>query len=1002
MLKILIAKYKETINNIEGSADPVKNLIAIIEFYKLCNKNSSFRIFQGFAGDFIPHLVDIFMHHDINFIDPEYMLYANDIFNIALSGSRYEDEFFLKSSEEAVRNLKLKLIKAYFNLGEVKNGLDLIKEYSGINPSVIDSVNTQTDKKKLKKHSDVQNLNLPAEIQQPGNFYLFKVLNEIKDESDRILKFSDNTANILFTSSDSQLGIQTGLVFNCTIDVIHDKNISSYNIVFENIFDYRDKKFSEYISFIKKNFELLLFKYNLKPPTRKSFRIHFEKSLSIYRGGSFISGIVLLMFVKYYNLTGKRTILSISNAAAFTGVLDERGSMAELPAASLAAKIKSAFFSWIRCVVIPESNFDEAQKISGELKLKYPGKIFNVFSAKSVSDLLDNPAFLKKSKIGLMDFLAANNKAAVMGIALLLFLVSLTLIFRNWDSTFPASIPEIKSARYLLYTPSLENKWIFKNSGIQNDTLNFGETAVGDMWYPMIEFRNVSNKPEKFKFAIEGKDKDDFEIVWRDEPGQNSLPEIKPELPQRIYLKFRPLSLADTGAKSAKLIISCSDENKEIFLKAKSGIYKNGYSLKFSNPEDYFIINNKSNFLGKSFTLDFWIKPLEFENVKDFSTPVGFLADENGSFPKFHLGIDFDSCLYLSVNKNSSGTHDKVKTTNKIQFDKWNHVSLKIDNNKVFFTLNNVLTRAEITTGVTLIEDYIYFGLSDYPERLEKKARHLGFLKFILSDFKIYGINNSVIADFDFDECNYETVYDLSDNNITGRFLGGPVRVLDYYTELKPAENQTSASDNCIEISERGLMLCSKNFFENNKGFTISMDAFLYRSFSGPRRLLSIFSRPEYDIHVEFDTAIAVLYAADKINSITKQIAFPFHYWEEWHRFTFRYNPGINTFAFYIDTVKIGEIDSIKTPFELSKWFYGTGFGNYTFFYAHRIYTEKSLLDNIVVYNAPVPIEKAFIKDTANAVAAWDFENIKGNLAIDNLKSTPAFLWQTYRIIPKP
>jgi hypothetical protein len=1005
LLRIVINKFEETIHLIEDSVNPHSNLLHIINFFSFCEKNSSLKLYSGFIDDFIPYLIDIFRFHNLNFIDPDYILKANYIFNYSLSNLKSNEDLLYKDIIASQRNLKLQLIKSYFNLGEVDNGLELIKEYSGL--EISNKYNPVPDVKR-KKNNGKKSSNTStalAKVETLDSYYLFKVMNEINAEIDRLKNFSDSAVNILFTAGDSKSQEQTGFVLQCSIDISDDKNINSYNIVFENTLDYRDKDINDSIDIIKSNFESLLKSRSLKIPKNKSFRIKFENLSGMYRGGSFIAGIVLILFVKYFNSLNKRSRYSISTASAITGALDEHGNFKKLPYNSIRTKIYSACFSWIRQMIVPEENLNDAKEILLVLKSKYPKKNLEIIPAKSINTLISSANVLKEEKESFSKHLYKNYKGVALSVLFSLILIATIVSFNTVFKPPAKPLPKTSGDSYLIYTPDRNAKWVFQNQFQSNsDTINFGEVAVGDMWYPIIEFWNNSYKTEEFKFLLEGKDKDDFEIAFRDEAGQDNLPLIKTDVLQRIYIKFRPLSVIDTGLKVAKFIINVKNDVKEIFLKGKSGLYDGGYSLAFNKPDDYLIINNNSNILGKEFTIDFWIKPLDIVNGITESDKVGFIFDDNGANSKFNMGINSDSTLYLTLyNRKTSESLAFINSTNKTKFKEWNHIQIILNKNHLSLNLNDNFSKFYKDVIINSIADYIHLGYGDFPDRLDTRKKDAGYLRFILADFRIISDAKDKILEYKFEDANFESVYDLSNNDIWGKLRGGITRSLDYPIELKPVMNNVSKrySDNALEISDRGLMLCTKNFFSKKSSFTISLDAYIYSSERNMQKHLFIFSHPDIDMLFYIDSTKANLSYNDKIISFNKTKTIPFEYYDKWHRYTLQYSMEEKNITIYLDTMKLAELDSLISDFDISKWYYGVGFGNYTFFYSPRVTTTKILLDDIYIYDRKVLDEKAYLKDTANSLAIWDFDNVSGNLVFDKRNNVPAFLWQRFRMLPK-
>jgi len=332
-------------------------------------------------------------------------------------------------------------------------------------------------------------------------------------------------------------------------------------------------------------------------------KLKYSDYKSIYKGISFGAGASAIISAQYLTVTNSRKRFKISNSAAFTGSVDAYGNLLKIPDESVEAKTEAAFFSWLKYIIIPCGNAEKAIKTIDNLHKKYPHKILNVIGINNIFEIFGNEELIKNEEDGL--FLHAKNTikrhrtiSYLLFSFLLIFLtvIAVNKIIPKKNKPLPVTTQQLN----MIYCPDRDTVWKFTTTdGAGGDTILFGETAIGDMWYQKLDLWNNDNDKAPLRVDIEGEDKDEFEVIWGIDLAQKDIPNlVAQDVKEKLFIKFVPFK-KDIGERKGKLIFyneTNRNESKEIFLKGYSGFYKNGYSLCLKN-DDEFIINPKGNVL---------------------------------------------------------------------------------------------------------------------------------------------------------------------------------------------------------------------------------------------------------------------------------------------------------------------------------------------------------------------------------------------------------------------
>ncbi len=1026
MLNDIIRQYQLTLNTVRASANPKTQLKAIINFFKHCEHNDFHHLYKYFIKDFIHCVYNIFKHSSVDFLDP-YHLYASK-YMLRKSLDFENDKIAITEINTAIELINFRLLILLYHLGEIENGkmilLDLIK-----------SKNIFTYR---KNESTANNkLSDSKSLVDPALFHInkaFDILKRIDYEISLVNSYSENSVNILLVESDnSKLGVKSnGMVQELNSRITEISKDKQNNFIIENIIDVHEEGFEELKNPLVDSANILLKDFNESLSTSKCcISLRFTDAKGIYKGKSFGAGASLLLCAAYLNYIDKRVKVSIASNTAFTGSITSKGDLTALPDSSVETKIEAAFFSWVKNVVLPKDNLETAKKVLHELQKKYRRKELNLFGLNNISEIIDNKSIVRveeetRARYAIITIQKHKN---ISYTALIILLVSLTafavykFIPRNYKP-----LPAKSDFSRITYAPDRDTFWHFSNiDKTGGDTIKFGETAIGDQWQIIMSLFNNSDSKEPLRINVEGKDKDEFEVIWYEDAVQTESPEYTiNDVNQKMYLKFVPYKSA--GKKEARLIFynnSNPEEKKILHLKGQAGIYKNGYSLKMSD-DDILTINPKGNVLKNEFTISFWFKTNARTNIITDGTP-------SWSQTKFSLYVFSDSTLELNMISSliSPTRHNIIKTKTKVIFDEWNFAAISHINNKTYLVLNDEI--AELNTDgnhLLQFEDYLFFG-DIHPVQMQSYGYRKDDWEMKLSEFRLYSkfiepeeivskkhqreypYDKNLLCYYDFDEGNGKDIHDKTKNDLYGIMYGLPKRSLDVpdLVSQKKENNIQGDKDYCIQTTGKGQVVLNKSLFMSKSSFSIMLDVkFENNSLDKINNLFSIDNgdRRGYNATVKSDSIIYLSHNNLDANEIPlKSSQLPYNSWNKWNRFIFDYSLENNIGRVFMDGILLYEFSFGKLQYDISKTFfsvYFAGDGNHD---NPRFMSEKKYVDNIAVFSRILTGEeikfKTFdqYKNLQGLLAFWKLDRIENNVCYDEINRIPVFLWDGFEILER-
>lgn len=1027
MLNDAVKKYNTVFKILESSSNPKIQLAAIIDFFLYLESQGSTSLIRIFLPDFINFIINIFKNSNVDYIDPEILIVSKYLLTKA-----NEDNFDDIISSEiccAIELINIKLLVAYYYLGEIENGLSILNDI--LNSKVIIDSETTPDTPESKNNIYRKN---KFSLVNPNLFKVnkvFDILKKINYELKKIDSNSCDSVNVLFIESDklNYDNKRFGTIKSLECKFLRNNN-SSVNLIIDNITDIHDSEINSIKNCLINASNMILGYFKSGHITGKSqIVLRFSELRGIYKGASFGAGAAILIPAAFLDFSNSRKKYSIANSVAFSGSVDKYGELIALPFESLKAKIECAFYSWLKYVVVPEENYNDAAEIINTLNKKYPGKNLELIKIKNIKDVLSDKNFIKIEKDKLIPHSQKIIKRHSTSSFSVLTLALLLLSFWGAYKFIPRNIkplPEMKQQLNLAYCPDRDTVWkFFSEDKAGGDTIDFGETAIGDNWSYRLLLLNNGNDKEPLTAEITGRDKDEFDVSWERVKAQKGFRDFTyNDIKQRIFIKFNPYK--ETGSKEADLVFynRKNPDNRKIFhLKGNSGVYKNGYSLNLKN-DDNMTIDPKGNFLKNEFTISFWFKINK--------TGLNILSDGTPGWTqtKFELHTNDDSTLLLTVINSIMSPNDKILAVSKskLKFDEWNFCAVSHLNNKTMLILNDEARNIETKEDHMLqIEDYLFFG-DKHPLQSAISGYRNDDWNLKISEFRVYKkalskeeifskkfikenpSNSELSLYYDFDESDGKEIFTGTKNDIFGYLHGLAGRTLDY----PPVNNRnllnsvSDTNDYYVRVYGKGVCVLYKNIFTTNSDFTIQFDVKAGGNLKQPQR--QYFNIDNFDLtKVEFyhsnDSLMFgyhnIFDDISEVQLINKKID------NAWHKYSFTYSLEKNTLILYIDCKKSGELNLGSQKYDISNPFYLLSFGNSWLYDNPRFFAFDNSIDNISIFNKALNEEEIkitdieTIKNIKGLLALWTFNKIDGRLCYDEVNRIPIFIWDSSEICTK-
>jgi len=1004
MITALLKEYSNAIRLINATKSKSKKLFTIIDFFKNCKTLGHYPPNKSFLEEFIPLLLNIFKTSPPHFFDPQYLLELKSIFRVG--AERLPDQF-LQSELKAVSGLiRLLLIRTYFYLGEEEKGKQLINDFSS-------SMKTQYNSGEQERKTVVTNDNRSLPVISEEEPAILKIIEEIKKEINQLDYYSDFESNILLVEDDDE-SRPIGLIKTIECRINEKKKIED-GIIFENFYDEDREQLQQFGNNIIEGFHRILISAGRKSEkTTHRITLRFTGVQHLFRGDSFGIGAVTALFCRSFNGIQNRKKYYIKNTVSFSGSI-KNGKVVRLPPESLAAKINAAFFSWIKIVVLPQENLEESVALVKALNKRFPQKELSLIGIDSVEEILNHKEIFIVENQPVKKIVSEHWKRNLQLYLPLLFVILFYPLLTLYKLAFPTPLkplPQTTYAMSIIYAPDRKPQWLFTNNNqFGGDTVDFHEVAIGDYWAPKFELWNNSAKPEQFGFEITGKDKNEFQVMWRYEAKQPSAPnEIEPDILQRFYIKFFPQSV---GVKSAVLQIF-SHENpehqKKIFLKGDGKYYERGYSLMLTDADDDAFIEPKSMLLSDEYTLEFWLKP--FSNINVNVEHFGLLKNQNDENEKFGFSINSDSLLVLGMSPRKAKSGG-LKLKQKIRFDEWNFIALSFSKKQIDFLVNdNTISVTKNLPKQKLISDLFSFQRVYNPKKSKSMRLPSVIGTVLIDEFRVWkkkksiteirknqfislsGNEKDLLFYHNYDETNPEAVFDLSPNDIWGTCAGGIGRSLDSPPINKTIKLSKSVliKDSVLSLSSKGMLRIAKPVFKKPSSLTLSLDFMIPTRNDMPFEIFS-FSTPEVSFVVVFQKDLITGAFDDKITNGQQEKSANAKLKNGFNQFAFVYSYEGDSASIFLNGKHILSLNKISNKFDITRWCYSISIGNNSFFYSPHTETVPKLIDNVKFFNRVLTQNELTTATENGLILNYTFSKSKNNIVFDEINNAPALIF---------
>jgi|GEM_PF-1462632 hypothetical protein len=1035
MISRLISLYKKAQNDIKNSSSGKTKFNIVLSFFSECE--TVFKSAPPFSliKDFLSILLDVILRSDINFTDPSKLNSAKYILNeskkefVNVKGG----EMIISQINKAEDILNMQILKSLFYLGKYDDGLIVLNNMLMKKDTFFEDrdENPKPDKKQTPPSKSNKYAIVNPDFYKESKAY--EILSEIKNELDRLNSYSDTNINILLVEQEKINPDSNGTIQNLICRTIKTRNTKDARIEFENITDLEDSSLEDTLNDIRISSNKgikTIYGRAAAPNIRRVLR--FQNLKGIYKGASLGLGAVVISICNYFNFINCRKRYKISNAAAFTGVVQSDGKVIKVNSESVRNKIEAAFFSWVKYCIVPKENIKDASDAYDNLKQLYPEKNMTIIGVDNVGEIFKNEDIVKHEKINLREYsVSLYNRHRIVSIAAML-LITATAAFFAANRFLPKDIkplPNTVNSISLIYAPDRDNNWIFRNSNyFGGDTIDFGDVAIGDQWFPHIEFRNNGRKPEEFNIYIDGKDKDEFELLYLYSNEQPDAPgKIYPEFPQDIYLKFVPVK--NEGKKSAVLVLENKEtkSRKQIYLKGEAKRLSKGYCVEIEDVDDEIVLEPNTNLIEANTSLSFWIKPIRMGNEID--EPIFRIDNNPFSNNKLKVFVQsIDSTIGIAVygSKSREAESFMLNTYLKFDFNEWNYFALSFSDTSMSVVLNETVKTFKMQKNMLRkLNDYIYFGRLN-PDEINTAPVYKSNLTYLLDEFRIYNKaltpgelkrnrfdldyrRDALAAGYSFDDATPNKAFDNSNNDFWPKFLGGVKRRID---KSQPFDNsyKEKANGNGKNVifcrDKKGFLKFNKNIFQPKSSFTFQCDfrvdesAYQHRAEFFPSWYF--INRADLDFNFEnFYDSIKVINSDKYKNSfVLKYIYKPDITGKPvvWHRYTLTYDVSKNEFRFYIDS-NLAHTEIPAYPVDITQNYMGIAFSIANYYGSPRFTTFKSYIDNIKLFNTVLSPQDIYSDSRNGLLAYWAFQRTDKELAFDEISNLPLLMWKPFELV---
>lgn len=191
--------------------------------------------------------------------------------------------------------------------------------------------------------------------------------------------------------------------------------------------------------------------------------LHFDAPYALHEGRSAHLAIAALFYGAVLQAEHQREQVTLAPDVALTGDLDVDGTVLPVDGGGLVKKVEAAFFSWVRCLVVPADQLSAARETVDRLQAAYPQGNLDLVGIRHLEDLFDDPRLTLRTTTGRIRHVAHSSwrhryaVGAAATIVLLLTIIGLLLVTSMGPQTTPpASLLNHSSASLSAESSPLE------------------------------------------------------------------------------------------------------------------------------------------------------------------------------------------------------------------------------------------------------------------------------------------------------------------------------------------------------------------------------------------------------------------------------------------------------------------------------------------------------------------------------------------------------------------
>ena len=232
----------------------------------------------------------------------------------------------------------------------------------------------------------------------------------------------------------------------------------------------------------------------------------FDKNIFV-TGESLNTAIYALLICEISNSNQNKYKYYINPSAAITGVVGDKGSILPVDENSLRLKIETCYFSSIKYLVVSQNQGKEAEKLTEELRKKYPGGLLEIISIAEIKDIIFDRRIIVLHRTNNLrrtySYLKRNSTIYISVITVLLFIILIKVLYGPIDKNPVAG--------------TFNGKYLFIKNKYNEEITRF-----------MVGEKTVDNSGGNKKIAFYDIDKDGTnEVVWAEVDETSNIGIIK-------------------------------------------------------------------------------------------------------------------------------------------------------------------------------------------------------------------------------------------------------------------------------------------------------------------------------------------------------------------------------------------------------------------------------------------------------------------------------------------